>query len=313
MNMGFVWGKRECDEFSKRGVIFFHSQIEFLENNPCKMYKIDETFGDICDHTHDYVQIWYVNKGEFWHSINEKRYKMVPGNLFVIPPFAVHRVELVPDKEIEIIGCEFLPHFINDRFNQFPFNKDFFDFSYLEHFLVDEDEIIPKVALTGSRDLEVQHLLEEMLLEYTERKPHFELLLKGNLLKLLAIIIREYTKGSFKGMEETLDKYRHVIADAIEYIHNHYHEELRLEQICKLAMMSRTYFCCLFKRLTGKTFNEYLIDLRVRKSAELLLRSDLSITEVCFGVGFNDRTYFSRIFKKYKGVSPSYYKKHALK
>ncbi|SHE12895.1 L-rhamnose operon transcriptional activator rhaR [Chlamydia abortus] len=313
MNLNYVWANKKHDELSKQGVIFFHSKIEFLENHPCKLYKIDEKFGNIYDHTHDYFQIWYVLKGEFLHSVNRKKYKMVQGNLFVIPPFAVHRVEIVPGKQMQIIGCEFLPHFINDRFGQFPFSKDFFDFAYLEHFLVDENEIIPKVALTGSNDLEVKKLLEEMYEEYTTQKPYFELLLKGNLLKLLSLIIREYTKESMPGMDVKLHKYRHVIAKAVEYIHNHYQEEIRLEQICKLAMLSKTYFCYLFKYFTGKTFNEYLIDLRVRKSTELLLLSDLSITDVCFWVGFNDPTYFSRIFKKHTGVSPSYYKKNAMK
>ncbi|WP_423220749.1 helix-turn-helix transcriptional regulator [Bacillus paralicheniformis] len=51
----------------------------------------------------------------------------------------------------------------------------------------------------------------------------------------------------------------------------------------------------MFKRFTGKTFNDYLIDLRVRKAVDCLLESDMSITEICFGVGFNDLAYFSRI------------------
>ncbi|WP_019423065.1 AraC family transcriptional regulator [Paenibacillus sp. OSY-SE] len=294
-------------------VIVFHSEQELEAHLPCKMYKLDQSTGSIWDHTHDYIQIWYVLKGEFKHTINHRTYNMVKGNLFVIPPFAVHRVEMIPGQDMEVIGCEFLPHFINERFEKADWSKDCFDFSYLEQFLIDEEQITPKVVLTGEADMEVSRLLEEMLAEYRQSKRYFELVLKANLLKLLSVIIREYTKLADKPSEEDdrVEKYRDLMTSVTEYIHVHFAEELRLERLCRQFSLSKTYFCYLFKRFTGKTFNDYLIDLRVRKAAEWLVETDMSVTEICFGVGFNDLAYFSRMFKRHTGVSPSQYKKKA--
>ncbi|MGI2297796.1 AraC family transcriptional regulator [Paenibacillus sp. GXUN7292] len=302
----------EEDMLSRKNVHTFMSTSEMQEQLSLKLYKINETYEAYrLDHTHDYFQIWYVNKGEFMHSIDRHKYRMVRGNLFVIPPFAVHRVDLIPGKEFEIYGCEFLPQFINDRFDQLPFNKDVFDFAYLEHFLVDDDEITPKIALAGQIDIDVKQLLEEMFNEYQTRRAYFELALKGSLLKLLSIIMREYALGANQELNNKLDKYRHAITSVLDELKKRYHEDITLEEICKKALLSKTYFYILFKHFVGKTFNEYIIELRVQKAMSLL-QSNLSVTDVCFSVGFNSVSYFSRVFKKITGVSPSNYKKNAL-
>ena len=74
-------------------------------------------------------------------------------------------------------------------------------------------------------------------------------------------------------------------------------------------MMSKTYFCYIFKLLTQKTFTEYVSDLRIKKSLELLQNTDMSITRICYEVGFNDVTHFCRVFKKSVGLSAKKYRK----
>ena len=72
---------------------------------------------------------------------------------------------------------------------------------------------------------------------------------------------------------------------------------------------SVTYFCNLFKRETGMTFIKYLSDLRLQNACELLRRTGQTVTEICYQVGFNDYSNFSRRFKKYTGVSAAHYRR----
>ncbi|WP_036604259.1 helix-turn-helix domain-containing protein [Paenibacillus assamensis] len=294
-------------------VTLYRGELEIGTLLPFKVYRWTQAGGSSRDHAHDYFQIWYVVKGSFQHTIDRKTYQMMKGNLFVIPPYAVHRVDLIPDQEMEIIGCEFLPHFINEHFQRPNEGTDRFDYSYLEQFMVSEDELIPKVTLLGEADAEVTRLLSEMLAEFQQGEHYYELVLKANLLKLLSIIIRQMTKQRGGGSEEEdrMEKFRGLMMGALNYIHEHYPEELRLEGLCRQFNLSKSYFCALFKRYTGKTFNDYLIDLRIRKAAEMLLNTDSTITEIGYGVGFNDIAYFSRIFKRHTGVSPSQFKRNA--
>lgn len=70
-----------------------------------------------------------------------------------------------------------------------------------------------------------------------------------------------------------------------------------------------TYFSTLFKKETGQNFMDYLTELRISKAKELLCGEELSVQDVAEQVGYRDLKYFSRLFKKLTGVSPSDYKK----
>ncbi|MBN3523264.1 helix-turn-helix domain-containing protein [Paenibacillus apiarius] len=295
-------------------VVFYSAESEIGTLLPFKVYRWNRAGGSIRDHTHDYFQIWYVVKGEFIHTINQHTYRMVKGNIFVIPPYAVHRVSLVPGQEIDIIGCEFLPHFIDEQYQPHNGRKGGFDYSYLEQFMLDEEHVTPKVALSGETDLEVSRILHDMLEEFRLGKRYYELVLKADLLKLMSLLVREMARqsGQANDEDERLEKFRELMTGAINYIHEHYNEELRLEMLCRKFSISKSYFCALFKRFTGKTYNDYLVDLRVHKAAAMLLDTDMSVTDICFQVGFNDVPYFSRVFKRQTGVTPTHFKKNAL-
>jgi len=282
-----------------RHVRFFHSEYEMREHLPCKLYKIDKRFDLVQrDHAHDYYQIWYVVQGKFKHCMNGEEYLMVAGNLFVIPPYTVHRVTWEPGA-VEIIGCEFLPEFIGD------------DRHLLEKLPSVFEKIPLKIILTSSLNHRIHQILEEMLDEYTEQRSYYEPLLKGNMLRLVSMITRELRNDELKDMGDKLDKYRPMINVAVDYIHQHFTEEIRLDHMCKVAMLSKTYFCDLFKYFTGKTLTDYVADLRLKYAMELLLQPQRTVTDVCYKAGFKDLAYFSRLFKKHSGMSPSQYKKHA--
>ena len=72
--------------------------------------------------------------------------------------------------------------------------------------------------------------------------------------------------------------------------------------------LSPYYFSKLFKEETGENFIEYLTKLRIQKAKELLVDKEKSMKEICGQVGYSDPNYFSRIFKKSVGVTPTEYR-----
>lgn len=295
------------------GILFFSSSDQLDEAFPCKVYRIDHTWGSIWDHAHDYVQIWYVNKGAFDHRIGTHRYRMVAGNLFVIPPYTVHRVYMLPGEELLVTGCEFLPEVIDGIDDAAPETRRTPHTEWRSHFLVPEEHVRPKVTLTGEADLTVRRLLDDMLHEYTARAPFYEAHMRADLMKLLAILLRIYSADMEDDLRRVEGEHRRMIAQSINYIHQHYAEELRLDDMCRRALVSRTTFCRLFKEMTGKTFSEYVIDLRIRRAMRLLLDPSLSVNEVCYRVGFNNVSYFCRRFKDLVGLPPSRYRAEAVR
>jgi len=298
------------DILKDNNICFFDSRSNFKKKIPFKAYLLDGQMCGITEHTHEYMQIWYVCKGVCSHWINNIECRMVKGDLFVIPPYVVHRMKKIEDEDIKIIGIEFSTDLISNGFDDFTKNRGFFDFAYIEPFLVSQDMVKPKLVLSNEAQIEVEKLTMEMLREYNSEDKYYELFIKANLLKLLAVIAREYAKTSEdKESDEIFDKYRNAILNSIQYIKKNFNQDIHLDDVCKYSMMSKTYFCYIFKSLTGKTFTEYLTELRIQKALELLNATDTPITEICFSVGYNDVTHFCRTFKKKVGVSPRLYRK----
>ncbi|MDQ0174829.1 phosphoenolpyruvate hydrolase family protein [Bacillus chungangensis] len=92
-----------------------------------------------------------------------------------------------------------------------------------------------------------------------------------------------------------------------KYIALHYMDEITLNEIAEILNLSRSYLSTLFKKEVGISFTQYLINFRLNRAIEILKLENLPLNSVAEMVGYPDYTQFSKIFKKYKGVSPKYY------
>lgn len=99
-----------------------------------------------------------------------------------------------------------------------------------------------------------------------------------------------------------------IISRAKSYINDHYAGDVSLDEVSRLVDISPYYFSKLFRQEVGETFIEYLTRTRIRNARKLLDDPKYSIKEVCIECGYSDPNYFSRIFKKYEGMTPSEYR-----
>ena len=98
------------------------------------------------------------------------------------------------------------------------------------------------------------------------------------------------------------------INKAIAYTLKNYTEPLTLEEMADYLGLNKCYFCQLFKRETGKTYSQFLNELRIEKSKELLENTNLSILDIALTVGYNNQNHYSMAFKKLTGTTPKNYK-----
>jgi two-component system response regulator YesN len=99
-----------------------------------------------------------------------------------------------------------------------------------------------------------------------------------------------------------------TLAPAVSYVATNYPEKLRLATAARLCDLSPFQFSRNFKREHGFTFRDFVVRLRIERAAELMKDSSVSVTEAAFVVGFNDLSYFARMFRRQFGVSPSHYR-----
>jgi AraC-like DNA-binding protein len=99
-----------------------------------------------------------------------------------------------------------------------------------------------------------------------------------------------------------------ALAPAVSYVAANYPEKVRLATVAKLCDLSPFQFSRNFKKEHGFTFRDFVVRVRIQRAAELMKHSSVSVTEAAFVVGFNDLSYFARMFRRQLGVSPSHYR-----
>ncbi len=101
---------------------------------------------------------------------------------------------------------------------------------------------------------------------------------------------------------------KRLIRDAVSYVSEHYMDrDVSIEALCRHLHLSQSYFCALFKKETGETFNNYLISHRIEAAKKFIRASNMKINEIAMRVGYEDPNYFSYSFKKVCGISPREY------
>ncbi len=110
----------------------------------------------------------------------------------------------------------------------------------------------------------------------------------------------------FTNLVFTLKSIKHTdaIYKAIHYLNSNYTEKITLEDVASEIFLSSAYFSKIFKEQTGKSFSQYLNNLRIEKSKSLLRNSRIPIVDIAGMVGYEDQSYFTKVFKKVTGNSP---------
>ena len=164
--------------------------------------------------------------------------------------------------------------------------------------------LISRAALAGGGNI---HEIFNMNNDYLQQINKIE---KLELLSLLGSeIVEQFTSQVF---DASKIQHTDVIYRSIQYIKNNYMNKITLEDISSYVNLSSSYFGKLFNQEIKKGFSEYLSEVRIEKSKVLLKRYDLTLADIAQLVGFEDQSYFSKVFKKKIGISPKKYRENLM-
>ena len=108
---------------------------------------------------------------------------------------------------------------------------------------------------------------------------------------------------------ESVDLNNKKFMEMINYIEENYHQRLHLNELAKKFYFNSNYCCYLFKQKLNTSFSDFVIDLRMKEVAQLLKDNTMDTSKAAKIVGYQDYYYFSKVFKKYFGITPMQYKK----
>ena len=104
-------------------------------------------------------------------------------------------------------------------------------------------------------------------------------------------------------------RHSNLIHRCIHYIGTHYNEKITLEEAAKIVYLSPPYLSRIFKEKTGNTFQEYVSAVRIEKAKQLILQDKLPLSDIAHMVGYEDQSYFTKVFRRVVGCTPSQFKK----
>lgn len=259
-------------------------------------------------HWHKEIEIIYVLEGVMDIGLNNQIYTMESGDILLVGMGDVHYFLTSPVRSNRII-VQFdlsMVEYVSPAFQDQRFKVP----------------VIRKHAATSGEyvrswpttEREVHHLLEEQILtlhaEYQRKSEGYKLAVMARLYDLVAIFLR------YLPMEEVspLEKNKHLkkldrLEQVFSYVEQNYARPITLQEVSCVANFSVYHFTRFFKETTGMTFLYYLNSYRISKAVKYLAKTADSITEVAFKSGFDSIKTFNRVFKQFKGCSPTQYQK----
>lgn len=165
---------------------------------------------------------------------------------------------------------------------------------------LEDIDVIPTV--TAVRDLPTYtRIFQELLEQWSLRDEGALLRCRSLICELLCLLIREAKRADVASpRSEAIDRVKNLLAE-------NYTKAFRIEELATLAGLSPSHFRALFKQQTGETVLQFQNRLRIAKACDLLRSGTCNVTEAAYATGFADVYYFSRLFKKITGRSPSRY------
>ena len=255
-------------------------------------------------HWHDFIELIFIKKGYLQTTIKNTTFTIDEKELLVLMPGELHSFYYEGGKILEYIVIQI-------------------DSDIFQNAAVDSREIsavypylfnywAPRSFLCSYEEVKKERvlpLINKLNSETQKKEPGYDLSVRAGLLELFVWILRRRTLDIQLSAEAGNISIYRKLQPALNYIWEHYKENITTNELAEKVNISTPHFCRIFKKLTGYSFHFYLRSLRSVEATRLLLTTDNSIGQIASLVGYNDVNFFIRIFKKQSGIPPLQYKK----
>lgn len=252
-------------------------------------------------HWHEFMEICFVMQGCGHYQIEGRSFPVSKGDIVIINGIEKHRVTYQPEAPLFETVLHFDAAILRSQ-GCLPSDNEFLGlfgkgYGFLNRPLLDEE--------TRSMLFE---LARNMLEEYLEKKPFFEMVIKAQLISLAAHLLRA---GGLSRMDERARLSQKKQIDQLNLILNHIQDQftgdLRMEQVARLFHMNPSYFSTYISKNLGISFTEYVTRLRIHEAVRLLKDGGRNSTEIAYASGFSSTSSFYAAFRRITGTTPGSY------
>ena len=250
-------------------------------------------------HLHNYMEIGYCYEGTGELILEEESHNFRQKMFTVIPAGVLHTTNSTPDT---VSRWEFLYLDIQGYLNIFYEGKSNYKNSLLER-------INARALFFKEKESPVLgELIRRILDEMREKKEYYKDNVTGLVLQLMVEIAR-LNEPDIKAVHTMVERKDEVIRPAVDYIHQHFDQDIRVETLAEMCFISENHFRRLFQERIHMTPIEYLNQTRIHAACDILRKSKEPIMDVARKTGFTTFSTFSRNFHRFVGVTPHEWRK----
>ena len=250
-------------------------------------------------HIHSSIEIIYVREGSYTVLLDDVEYKIFAGDVILFRSNAIHRIISETAQKNSYYVLKIKPEIIYTLAE--PSNAGVYALNFaVNHFSA--KCLWTSEELKGT-DSQIYLGFQTLIREFDENIAFSDMALKIAAGSILLGMMRSGAVNWYEGLKsrgEVVD----AIYSAVVHINGHYSENISAKQLCLLTGMSYSFFSRSFKEITGKNFKEYLNLIRVNHAERLLTTTDKTISEIGNECGYNDVSYFIKVFRECKGMTP---------
>lgn len=292
-----------------RDLRFREAALHGTPGFPMRIYENDFSWysNNMIDwHWHPEIEIAIVLEGRVSCCINDTVIEVCEGDGFFINSNIMHMERpAVTGQFPHMITVCFMPEFIGDCGGDLIYSR------YVDPIV--NDASLKGLRLSGKIGWQAGILssLRELFTLSMSREWGYELRCRNIIAGLwyeLAVNINISRSTSAHQQSNTLSESR--LKDMLSFIHDNFRSDLTVDEIARAANISKSECFRCFRSMIGKQPVTYLIEYRLKAAADLLINTDMQITEVCLACGFNHISYFGKIFRQYYGMTPKQFRRN---
>ncbi len=250
---------------------------KYININSCGFQNTQQDYTVVRKNGRRDYHILLLNNGSCRATHNGKQYVLSPGNIMLY--FPNEPQQYVYTQASTALWIHFSGKICSELFSDCGISSGFYSISPKMEILDYFTETIRRFNMPGRERFANASLIE---------------------------LIYSVAQANKNGLTSKTDS---GILSALTYINANYNKQITLEQLSKISGYSKSRFSHLFSSLTKTTPIKYCNGIRLKTSLEMLVSTNLSITEIALDCGFSDSLYYSKLFKKKYGISPSEYRK----
>ncbi len=253
-------------------------------------------FTQVPAHWHSELELIVIKKGRGIVSVDFQRQNVSAGDIVLIRPGRLHSIEQEPGRSMEYENIILKPDLLISGQNDLCAAR--FITPLMTGRLPVDTFITPALSYYG----EASEYIRQIDLLCGTTPEGYQLAVKGYLFQFIFLLITHRLKEAAEPAIEskTLEKLKTIL----KYIEEHYADHITIDDMARVTYYSKSHFMKFFKARMGSGFIEYLNDYRLTMAERLLRTSDLTVLEVAQQSGFDNLSYFTRIFKRKYGNSP---------